>query len=60
MPTKVHTTPDYLVSINILSKVMIQIVESPNIVREKVKMSFVALGFLDGEVSLSGKFKSFG
>ncbi|KAL7599419.1 probable plastid-lipid-associated protein 8, chloroplastic [Lactuca sativa] len=32
---------------------MIQIVEAPDIVRNKV--SFLALGFLDGEVSLKGK-----
>ncbi|KAK9291576.1 hypothetical protein L1049_019525 [Liquidambar formosana] len=37
------------------TKEMIQIVESPNIVRNKV--SFSALGFLDGEVSLRGELK---
>lgn len=35
------------------TKEMIQGVEAPNIVRNKV--SFSALGFLDGEVSLNGK-----
>lgn len=33
---------------------MIQVVEAPDIVRNKV--SFSALGFLDGEVSLKGTF----
>ncbi|KAJ1399267.1 Plastid lipid-associated protein/fibrillin conserved domain [Sesbania bispinosa] len=37
------------------TKEMIQAVEAPDIVRNKV--SFTALGFLDGEVSLKGKLK---
>ena len=35
------------------AKEMTQVVEAPDIVRNKV--SFSALGFLDGEVSLKGK-----
>ncbi|XP_061364317.1 probable plastid-lipid-associated protein 8, chloroplastic [Gastrolobium bilobum] len=38
------------------TKQMIQVVEAPDIVRNKV--SFSALGFLDGEVSLKGKLKA--
>ncbi|GLU01134.1 hypothetical protein SLE2022_184590 [Rubroshorea leprosula] len=37
------------------TKEMVQVVESPDIVRNEV--SFSALGFLDGEVSLKGKLK---
>lgn len=33
---------------------MIQVVEAPDIVRNKI--SFTALGFLDGEVSLKGMY----
>lgn len=39
------------------TKEMIQVVEAPNIVRNKV--SFSALGFLDGEVSLKGTYAMF-
>ncbi|KAJ7958668.1 Plastid-lipid associated protein PAP / fibrillin family protein [Quillaja saponaria] len=38
------------------TKEMIQVVEAPDIVRNKV--SFSALGFLDGEVSLKGKLNA--
>ncbi|KAI5393947.1 variant 2 [Lathyrus oleraceus] len=38
------------------TKEMIQVVEAPDIVRNKI--SFTALGFLDGEVSLKGKLKA--
>ncbi|XP_059662975.1 probable plastid-lipid-associated protein 8, chloroplastic [Cornus florida] len=38
------------------AKELIQVVEAPDIVRNKV--SFSALGFLDGEVSLNGKLKA--
>lgn len=38
------------------TKEMIQAVEAPDTVRNKV--SFTALGFLDGEVSLKGRFLS--
>lgn len=36
------------------TKEMIQVVEAPDIVRNKI--SFTALGFLDGEVSLKGMY----
>ncbi|KAK9946174.1 hypothetical protein M0R45_011650 [Rubus argutus] len=38
------------------TKEMIQVIEAPDIVKNKV--SFSALGFLDGEVSLTGKLKA--
>ncbi|XP_057422515.1 probable plastid-lipid-associated protein 8, chloroplastic isoform X2 [Lotus japonicus] len=38
------------------TKQMIQVVEAPDIVRNKI--SFSAFGFLDGEVSLNGKLKA--
>lgn len=36
------------------TKEMIQVVEAPDIIRNKV--AFSVLGFLDGDVSLKGKF----
>lgn len=38
------------------TKEMIQVVEAPDIIRNKVVFS--VLGFLDGDVSLKGKFSS--
>lgn len=38
------------------TKEMIQVVEAPDIIRNKV--AFSVLGFLDGDVSLKGKFSS--
>ncbi|GAU15181.1 hypothetical protein TSUD_09190 [Trifolium subterraneum] len=38
------------------TKQMVQVVEAPDIVRNKIE--FTALGFLDGEVSLKGKLKA--